>query len=204
MHPIPIVHGLTVGELAQMINGEKWLEGGRTCEIEVVPVKNYTHSDTYSPPVKPSPNLPNDQSVLLYPSLCLFEGTVISLGRGTPFPFQVLGYPDERFGDFTFKPMSVEGAKNPPYEGKTCFGQDLRDVEPESQLNLKYLLTFYNKAQDKDAFFNNFFKNLAGNDILQKQIREGKTEAEIKDSWVSDLDSYKQMRKKYLLYEDFN
>lgn len=204
MHPIPIVHGLTVGELAQMINGEKWLEGARTCEIEVVPVKNYTHRDTYSLPVKPSPNLPNDQSVLLYPSLCLFEGTIISLGRGTPFPFQVIGYPDERFGDFTFKPMSVEGASNPPYEGKKCFGQDLRDVEQETQLNLKYLINFYNKAQDKDAFFNNFFKNLAGNDILQKQIREGKTEAEIKESWAAGLDSYKQMRKRYLLYKDFD
>lgn len=204
MHPIPIVHGLTVGELATMINGEKWLSGGKRCNLEIINNKNYDHKTPYSLPVKPSPNLPNDQAIQLYPSLCFFEGTIISLGRGTQFPFQVIGYPDKRFGDFTFTPKSIVGmAKNPPYENKTCYGLDLRNAELNNNFTLEYLIKFYNLAPDKDKFFNAFFNKLAGNDILQKQIKEGLSEKEIKKSWEKDLSAYKNMRKQYLLYPDF-
>jgi uncharacterized protein YbbC (DUF1343 family) len=205
MHPIPIVHGLTVGELASMINGEKWLAGGKTCQLEVITNKNYDHNTPYSLPVKPSPNLPNDQAIKLYPSLCFFEGTIISLGRGTHYPFQVIGYPDERFGNFTFTPVSIVGmAKNPPHENKVCYGLDLRDTKLSENFTLEYLIKFYQLAPDKDKFFNAFFNKLAGNDILQKQIKDGLSENEIKKSWEKDLNAYKIMRKQYLLYPDFN
>ncbi|CAN5300636.1 DUF1343 domain-containing protein [soil metagenome] len=205
MHPIPIVHGLTVGELATIINGEKWLPGGKECSLEIIKNQNYDHKTSYSLPVKPSPNLPNDQAIKLYPSLCFFEGTILSLGRGTHFPFQVIGYPDELFGDFTFTPKSIVGmAKNPPYENKTCYGLDLRNAELNENFTLKYLIDFYKLAPDKDKFFNAFFNKLAGNDKLQKQIKEGMSESEIKKSWENDLQAYKNMRKQYLLYPDFN
>ncbi len=203
MHPIPIVHGLTVGELAMMINGEKWLPGGATCELEVVKMQNYTHDTPYSLPIKPSPNLPNDQSIMLYPSLCLFEGTIMSMGRGTYFPFQVVGYPDERFGPFRFSPISIDGmAKNPPYENQVCYGVDLRNEPVEDKVSLEYLIRFYKLAENKDKFFNNFFNNLAGNDILMKQIKDGKSEDEIRKTWEKDLEAYKIMREKYLLYQE--
>jgi uncharacterized protein YbbC (DUF1343 family) len=203
MHPIPIVHGLTVGELAMMINGEKWLPGGATCELEVVKMQNYTHDTPYSLPIKPSPNLPNDQSIMLYPSLCLFEGTIMSMGRGTYFPFQVVGYPDERFGPFRFSPISIDGmAKNPPYENQVCYGVDLRNEPVEDKVSLEYLIRFYKLAENKDKFFNNFFNNLAGNDILIKQIKDGKSEDEIRKTWEKDLEAYKIMREKYLLYRE--
>jgi uncharacterized protein YbbC (DUF1343 family) len=203
MHPIPIVHGLTVGELAMMINGEKWLPGGATCELEVVKMQNYTHDTPYSLPIKPSPNLPNDQSIMLYPSLCLFEGTIMSMGRGTYFPFQVVGYPDERFGPFRFSPISIDGmAKNPPYENQVCYGVDLRNEPVEDKVSLEYLIRFYKLVENKDKFFNNFFNNLAGNDILMKQIKDGKSEDEIRKTWEKDLEAYKIMREKYLLYRE--
>ncbi len=201
MHPIPIVHGLTIGELAQMINGEKWLKSGLSCKIDIVKMENYNHETSYSLPVKPSPNLPNDQSIKLYPSLCLFEGTIMSMGRGTYFPFQVVGYPDQKWGDFTFTPKSIEGmSKNPPHENKVCYGMDLREVPVEAKISLDHLIRFYNLSDNKEKFFIKFFNTLAGNDILMNQIKEGKSEEEIRDSWQPGLNAYKKMRLNYLLY----
>ena len=201
MHPIPVLHGLTVGELAQMINGEKWLSGGLQCDLEVVPVKNYHHQKEYILPVKPSPNLPNQKSIKLYPSLCFFEGTIVSIGRGTPFPFQVLGYPDPRAGNFTFTPHDVPGAAiNPKHEGETCYGFDLRDNNEVKGLDLTYLIKMYQDLNQKD-FFNNYFDKLAGNDQLRQQIKAGLNEDEIRLSWQESLSNYKSNRLKYLIYE---
>ncbi len=200
MHPIPIVHGLTVGELARMINGEGWLLSGKACILQVVPVKNYHHSDAYTLPVKPSPNLPNQQAILLYPSLCLFEGTKMSVGRGTPFPFQVVGAPDARFGDFQFTPSATAGAKNPLYKGQTCYGIDLRTPLAKRAFTLRYLIDFYRKSPNKNTFFNNFFDKLVGTDKLRKQIVAGMSEEEIRASWQEELTAYRTLREKYLLY----
>lgn len=200
MHPIPVVHGLTVGELAKMINGEKWLAEGLTCDLQVIKVKHYNHETPYVLPVKPSPNLPNHQAIKLYPSLCFFEGTPISVGRGTRFPFQVIGKPDPRFGSFRFTPVSMEGAKHPPYENQQCYGLDLRAVAVPSAIDLSYLIDFYRKSEDKKDFFKDFFNLLAGTDQLKQQIMAGKTEEEIKQSWAKPLEAYQNMRKKYLLY----
>jgi uncharacterized protein YbbC (DUF1343 family) len=206
MHPIPIVHALTVGELAMMINGEHWLDSGKTCQLEIIKVKNYTHKDHYSLPVKPSPNLPNDEAIKLYPTLCLFEGTNISVGRGTAFPFQVIGSPNIKNGTFTFTPKSIEGmAKNPMYENVKCYGSDLRHLYPESSMfNLRFLIDCYQKTDDKEKYFNNFFNKLAGNNNLQEQVKKGMSESQIKETWQPDLNKYKTLRKKYLLYPDFN
>jgi len=203
MHPIPIVHGLTVGELARMINGEKWMENGITCDLTVVPATNYHHEATYKLPVKPSPNLPNQQAVKLYPSLCLFEGTIISVGRGTYDPFQVIGYPDQKYGSFTFTPESIPGmAKYPKYEGQKCYGKDLRNIEPPQALDLRYLLSFYKISGKGKGFFNGFFDRLAGTDALRNQILSGMAEEEIRKSWQEKLETFKIKRKKYLLYPD--
>ncbi|WP_186756420.1 exo-beta-N-acetylmuramidase NamZ family protein [Echinicola salinicaeni] len=202
MHPIPVVHGLTMGELAQMINGEGWLKGGLKADIKVVPVANWEHSMHYSLPIKPSPNLPNDVSIRLYPSLCFFEGTDISVGRGTYFPFQVYGAPDPKYGNFTFTPTSIDGmSKHPPHEDKKCYGTDLRDTALSHQFTLKYLLEMYQKSGLKAKFFNNFFDKLAGTDKLKEDILAGKSEEEIKASWQSGLEAYKAKREKYLLYK---
>ncbi|MFT4857704.1 MAG: hypothetical protein ACI8YP_003100 [Algoriphagus sp.] len=202
MHPIPVVHGLTVGELAKMINGEKWLRGGLQATIEVVPVGNWTHDMRYNLPVKPSPNLPNDLSIRLYPSICFFEGTIVSLGRGTFFPFQTYGYPDPAFGNFTFTPISIDGmSKTPPLQDQVCYGVDLRNEPLNQQFSLKYLLDAYQKSDKGKAFFSNYFNTLAGTDQLKKMILEGKTALEIEASWQTDLDSYKKLREKYLIYE---
>lgn len=201
MHPIPVVHGLTVGELAQMINGEGWLNGGVKSHIQVIPVKNWNHSMAYSLPVRPSPNLPNDTAIRLYPTLCYFEGTDVSLGRGTYFPFQVYGYPDPKFGDFTFTPVSIDGmSKTPPQQDKKCYGKDLRNEPLTHQFTLKYLLEAYGISGKKEKFFNNFFDKLAGSDQLRKDILAGKTEAEIKASWQEELEAFKNSRQKYLIY----
>ncbi|HYG40014.1 MAG TPA: DUF1343 domain-containing protein [Cytophagales bacterium] len=201
MHPIPIVHGLTVGELALMINGEKWLKNGVQCKVEIVKNKNYQHSDKYLLPIKPSPNLPNNQSISLYPSICLFEGTTLSLGRGTTYPFQVVGGPDPAYGSFTFTPVNIPGMTiNPPLENKLCYGIDLRNVEPKYEFTLKYLIDFYNKSPKKDSFFIPFFEKLVGTKTLREQIIKGMTEEEIKATWKKELDEYRAMRKKYLLY----
>jgi len=206
-HKIAMIHGLTVGELAQMINGEGWLDHGRSCDLEVIPVQNYDHNTPYELPVVPSPSLPNQLSVRLYTSLCLFEGTDISVGRGTDWPFQVLGYPDTVFGDFTFTPGVRPGmAAHVEQQDKLCYGLDLRQLDPQAQtFTLKYLIDFYQKAPFKDQFFSRpeFFDKLAGTDELRKQIVAGQTEEEIRASWATDLEAYKAMRKKYLLYPDF-
>jgi uncharacterized protein YbbC (DUF1343 family) len=201
MHPVPVVHGLTIGEFARMINGEQWLEGKRTCRLDVLPMKNWKHSDSYSLPVKPSPNLPNDQAIRLYPSICYFEGTVLSLGRGTQMPFQVIGHPDLTNMPFQFTPITIEGmAKNPPQENKLCHGLDLRNVEVPRKIELHYLIDMYKLFPDKDKFFIPFFERLAGNAELRQQIKDGWTEDQIRATWQSDLDAYRKTREKYLLY----
>lgn len=201
MHPIPIVHGLTMGELANMINGEGWLGENKSCNLEVITMKNWKHTDPYSVPVKPSPNLPNDQAIKLYPSICLFEGTVISLGRGTPMPFQVIGHPDLKNMPFQFTPVSIDGmSKNPPLENKLCYGLDLQHVNVKPQIDLSYLISFYRAFPDKDKFFNNYFEKLSGTSKLREQIRQGLDETQIRESWREDLEKFAALRKKYLLY----
>jgi uncharacterized protein YbbC (DUF1343 family) len=201
MHPIPVVHGLTVGELAKMINGEGWLKGKAKADIQVIPVKNWNHSMHYSLPIKPSPNLPNDVAIRLYPSLCYFEGTDVSLGRGTYYPFQVYGYPDPKFGDFSFTPVSIPGmSKTPPQQDKKCYGRDLRNTSLDHRFTLEYLIEAYNLSGKKEKFFNNFFDKLAGSDQLRKDILAGKSESEIRENWKKDLEIYQLSRSKYLLY----
>jgi len=204
MHPIPIVHGLTVGELAQMINGEKWLDNGISCDLTVISVENYDHTMTYSLPVKPSPNLPNDLSIALYPSLCLFEGTDISVGRGTYAPFQQIGHPDfTADSSYSFTPVSIDGmSKYPKHQDEKCYGINFSKEPIVRKFTLKYLIEYYHKYEDKDKFFNNFFKKLAGIDQLEQQIKDGLTEEEIRATWEEGLSAYKQMRNKYLLYGD--
>ncbi len=207
MDPIPIVHGCTIGELAQMINEEGWLLTKNKCELTIIPVKNYNHSMRYSLPEKPSPNLPNDLAVRLYPSLCFFEATSVSVGRGTDFPFQVLGGLHEDLGDFEFVPNSIPGvAVNPLNNGKKCYGVDLRKLENIPHFTLKYFLDFYKKYENEEEFLTNesWLNLLAGTDELIKQIREGKSEQEILKSWQPELVKFKELRKKYLLYPDFN
>ncbi|HTN21196.1 MAG TPA: DUF1343 domain-containing protein [Pelobium sp.] len=207
MHPIPIAHGLTNGEFAQMVNGEGWLNNGAKCDLTIIKNANYSHAMEYILPVKPSPNLPNNRSIYLYPSLCLFEGTKTSQGRGTTFPFQVLGSPLLKGKySFAFTPKSIEGmSKNPPFENQACYGIDFRkaneqELKNAKQLNIKLLIDFYQAYPDQANFFTPFFNKLAGNDVLMQQIKTGKTEDEIRASWKKDLDAYKLMRKKYLLY----
>jgi uncharacterized protein YbbC (DUF1343 family) len=200
-HPIPIVHGLTVGEFAGMINGEGWLKNGIQCPLSIIRLINWTHADEYSPPVRPSPNLPTYQAIKLYPSLCLFEGTVISIGRGTPMPFQVLGNPELKNKTFQFTPVSVPGVSNhPPQENKVCYGIDLRSIQVERKLDLSYLLNIYADYPDKSKFFIAYFDKLAGTRDLKNQIISGMTEEQIRATWQKGLDAYKVIRKKYLLY----
>ena len=201
MHPVPIVHGLTVGELARMINGEGWLENGLTCDIEIIAVRNWKHNDFYSLPVKPSPNLPNDQAVRLYPSLCLFEGTVISVGRGTQTPFLVIGNPEFSDMPFQFTPVPIPGMSNePPHKGKVCYGLDLSNAAVPQRIDLQYLLAFYNRYPDKEKFFTGSFNRLAGTPELQKQIRDGLTEEQIRATWQTGLAEFNALRQKYLMY----
>ncbi len=206
-HKIAMIHGLTVGELAMMINGEGWLENGAQCDLTVIPVKNYDHSMKYELPVIPSPSLPNYTSVRLYMSLCLFEGTDINVGRGTDWPFQVIGFPNPIFGDFTFTPSTRPGmVAHVEQQGEKCYGIDLRNIDAQKEkFSMKYVIDFYNKSNFKNTFFSraDFFDKLAGTDQLRLQIMAGKTEAEIKASWANELNQYKKMRKKYLLYKDF-
>lgn len=204
MHPIPVVHGLTVGELAMMINGEGWLPKKAKCKLEVIKCQNYTHKSKYSLPIKPSPNLPNDRAIFLYPSLCFFEGTVASLGRGTDAPFQMVGYPEYPDKTFSFVPKSTEGAKNPPLKDQVCYGVDLRKTQDwKYRFSLQELIKFYQTAPNQSKFFNDFIHKLAGTERLKTMIEQGKTEEEIRASWQSELADYKAKRKKYLLYEDF-
>jgi len=204
MEPIPVVYGLTIGELALMINGEGWLTNGVKCQLTVVEMANYDRQQHYDLSVKPSPNLPNDISIRLYPSLCFFEATDISVGRGTEFPFQVAGYPDEKYGTFKFKPMSIAGmAKSPMHENKDCFGVDLRQESVGHRFTLQYLLSFYQKWTSDRPFFTNrkFFNLLAGNDLLISQIESGLSEEEIRASWQADLNKYLTIRQRYLIYQ---
>lgn len=208
MHPIPVVHGMTVGELAQMINGEQWLKNSAVCDITIIPSEHYNHTIFYELPVKPSPNLPNIRSIYLYPHLCFFEGTTVSIGRGTPTPFQIYGTPKSKIGDFTFTPKSTEGATNPKHKGKVCNGFDLTQLPIEelqqiNQLQLEYLVQMYQNDANKKKFFIPFFEKLAGTKTLRKQIQQGLSAAEIRATWASDLQTFKAKRKTYLLYKDF-
>ena len=201
MHKIPVLHGMTIGEYAQMINGEKWLEKGIQCKLTVIPCENYTRNMSYSLPVKPSPNLPNDQAINLYASLCFFEGTNVSVGRGTEKQFQIYGSPYLPKNDFSFIPKPNEGAKDPLYNGKECHGVDLSKIEKVNRLELKWLLNAYNETDDKSKFFNSFFTKLAGTKKLQQQIESGISEKEIRASWQIGLSKFKERRKKYLIYK---
>lgn len=204
MHTIPLVHGMTIGEYAQMINGEKWLANGVQCDITVIPIKNYTHNTSYSLPIRPSPNLPNDKSIELYPSLGLFEGTNINAGRGTEFQFQRYGAPflNKETMDFTYTPVANFGAKYPKHQNKLCYGEDLKNAKLNGIMTLKWVIKAYQNSTDKSKFFNtdNFTKH-AGTGELQKQIEAGLSETDIKASWQEDLNAFKKIRTKYLLYD---
>lgn len=208
MHHIPVVHGMTIGEYAKMVNGEKWLKDGVQCQLDVVTCENWDHSMTYSLPVKPSPNLPNDDAIILYPSLCFFEGTTVSVGRGTDKPFQQFGAPYFKEAQYSFTPQSNEGAKYPKYEGEQCNGFVLNDfaqfyLNGLGELYLHWLVEAYNMAPEKDKFFNSFFEKLAGTDQLRKDIIAGKTAEQIRESWKEEVSEFKRLRRKYLLYTDF-
>ncbi|WP_417369083.1 exo-beta-N-acetylmuramidase NamZ domain-containing protein [Flavobacterium beibuense] len=201
MHAIPVLHGMTIGEYGQMINGEKWLNNGIKCNLTVIPCLNYNRDLEYHLPVKPSPNLPNDQSISLYPSLCFFEGTNVSVGRGTNKQFQVYGSPFLPKTGFSFTPAPNEGAKDPMYNGKVCFGEDLTKVQKPKQLELKWLIEAYSKTEDKSKFFIPFFTKLAGTKKLQEQIENETSESDIRKSWEQGLNKFKLIRKKYLIYK---
>ena len=204
MHPIPVVYGLTIGELAEMINGQGWLSEAMQCDLTVIPCENYYHGKHVILPVNPSPNLNSDQAVLLYPSTCFFEGTVISEGRGTQLPFQSYGHPDLP-GDFSFTPRAIPGvAEHPKFEGVTCYGKDLSHVEPSTgwnRIELGWLLDAYHAFPRKGEFFTSYFETLAGTASLRKQIEAGWDEASIRESWQKGLEEYKKIREKYLIYQ---
>lgn len=205
MHPIPVAYGLTIGELAGMINGEGWLNQGIKCNLTVITCANYTRGQAYSMPVSPSPNLASDHAVLMYPSTCFFEGTVMSEGRGTAMPFEIYGHPDLP-GEFSFTPETIAGvARNPKFEGQVCYGADLRDFLPEegwTQIQLKWILDAYKAFPRKEEFFTGYFNTLAGTDKLRKQIEEAWDEERIRASWQEDLEQYKVTRSNYVIYEE--
>ncbi|MFT6965997.1 MAG: hypothetical protein ACJAT1_001206 [Marivirga sp.] len=201
MHPIPILHGLTVGELAQMINKEQWLSTEMECDLTIIPMKKYTHDTFYSLPIKPSPNLPTDLSIKLYPSLCLFEGTVISVGRGTYFPFQQIGHPQLNVNySYSFFPISMQGSQHPPFENQACYGIKFDNDSVKGGLQLTYLMEMYHQMPDSAIFFNNFFTKLVGTTSLEQQIKADFTADEIKLSWQENLATYRIMRERYLMY----
>lgn len=210
MHPVPIVHGMTVAEYARMVNGEGWLKNGVRCDLKYVSCEGYTHSDLYQLPVKPSPNLSTMAAVYLYPSVCLFEGTVISVGRGTDKPFEVIGHPKLKNGDYTFTPHSIPGAsKNPPYKDSLCQGHELTSfatnfIRSYRKIFLYWVQGCYADFPDKTKYFNSYFTLLAGTEELQKQIVAGKTEDEIRKSWEPGLAKFREMRTRYLIYPDFS
>jgi len=208
MHPVPIVYGMTIGEYALMVNGEHWLAGDIKCDLRVIPLKNYVRSKLYPLDVKPSPNLPTWQSVYLYPSLCLFEGTVVSVGRGTETPFSVYGHPDFVIGSYTFTPMPGPGAAHPKLSGQRCYGQNLQEYaahyqELDEHFNLSCLIGIYEAIGKDSTFFTPYFEKLAGSEDLRQQIIDGLSQKEIKASWQDDIKAFKLIRKKYLIYEDF-
>jgi len=208
LHPVPVVYGMTIGEYACMINGEGWLKNGVRCNLKVIPLENYTHQSRLKRLERPSPNLTSMNAILLYPSLCFFEGTVISVGRGTEHPFEMFGHPDLFTGSYIFIPESIRGMSlHPPYENRICYGtnlQGLYDVpsEPDGKLNLFWLISAYHSLGNKTEFFTSYFDLLAGTDRLRKQIIEGLSEEEIKKTWQDDLTRFKKIRKKYLLYPE--
>ncbi len=205
MHPIPVVYGMTIGELARMINGENWIPA--LCNLTVISCKNYDHGKLYELPIKPSPNLPNIRAILHYPGLCFFEGTSVSVGRGTPAPFQVVGHPDYPDTVFSFIPKPMRGAMHPPLEGKTCYGIDLRSVDIDSlfdtnQMNISILLKFYNTMRGEGFFNPSWFDKLAGGSSFRESIEKGWSEQQIRESWKSDIEAFKKKREAYLLYPD--
>jgi len=204
MHPVPILYGMTIGEYAKMINGEGWLKGNLKANLTIIPLKNYTHHSFYYLPIKPSPNLPNELAIYLYPSLALFEGTVFSVGRGTDKPFQIYGNPLYKKKSFSFVPYSMEGAKHPKFEGKICYGVDLRSeyINLNSGINLNYIIDAYNNYPNKNRFFlkNGFFDKLAGSSKLRRQIEAKMSPKEIKKSWEKGLNEFKKIRENYLIY----
>lgn len=203
--PIPIVHGMTLGELALMINGEGWLSDKRKCELTVIPCKNYKHSTLYELPIPPSPNLPNIKSIYLYPSTCFFEGTVMSLGRGTSLPFQVYGHPDYKGSNYSFTPQSISGAKNPPLLGKKCYGVDLSDTDDKyirkQGIDLSYVIDAYKNLNIGSKFFTSFFDLLAGCSYVREMIEQGCDADEIKARWQDDVTKFKKQRAPYLIYK---
>jgi len=208
MHPVPLVHGMTIGEYARMINGEGWLNRARRCDLTVVACAGYDHGQFYALPVRPSPNLPNMSAVYLYPSLGLFEGTIVSVGRGTEQPFQCIGYPGNPVGAFSFTPKSLPGAKDPPHLGRVCSGLNLHaygafQSRMERKLTLQWLIGFYQQCPDQTSYFNNFFDRLAGGPDLRQRIVRGEEEEAIRASWQPGLASFQRVRSKYLLYPDF-
>lgn len=207
MHPVPLVHGMTIGEYARMINGEGWLKGKVRCDLVVVSCLGYDHGKFYELPVRPSPNLPNTAAVFLYPSLGLFEGTIVSVGRGTDKPFQCIGYPGCKLGTYAFIPRSMPGAKDPPYRDQACTGIDLSEygsfyVRLDPRIQLEWLIGAYQGAPDKRTFFTPFFDKLAGGSALRKDILAGKSEEAIRAEWRPALEAFKRMRAKYLLYDE--
>lgn len=207
MHPVPLVHGMTIGEYARMINGEGWLKGARRCDLTVIECAGYDHQRFYRLPVRPSPNLPNMSAVYLYPSLGLFEGTVVSVGRGTEKPFQCIGYPGNPVGAYHFTPRAMPGAKEPPHKGMPCTGIDLEaygefQSRMERRINLQWLIGLYQAAPMKETFFNGFFDKLAGGPSLRQAIVRGESEEIIRAAWEKDLERFKRIRSKYLLYPD--
>lgn len=203
MNPVPVVHGMTIGEYAQMINGEGWLKNNAICNLTVIKMVGYTHDTPYSLPIKPSPNLPNDRAINLYPSLCFFEGTFISAGRGTDMQFQVFGAPSLPISKYPFRftPQANEGARNPKFKGQQCHGKDLRNEPRLNKINLEWLIEAYNANGKKSDFFNAFFVKLAGTEKLQQQIEQGLSAEEIRDSWKAGLAAFQKIRGKYLVYE---
>ncbi len=208
MHPVPVVYGMSIGEYAKMINGERWLKNGIQCDLRIIPCKNWARNQNYKLPVKPSPNLPNSLAITLYPSLCFFEGTSVSAGRGTDYPFQCYGHPLMHKSAFSYVPRSIAGAsKYPKFKGQKCNGFDLRllnecEFRAKQKLDLSYLLTAYSQLKGKGKFFNAFFKNLAGTEKLKLQLQQGMLEEQIRESWQKDIAKFKEIRKKYLIYDD--
>ena len=204
--PIPVVHGMTLGELALMVNGERWLPASRICDITVIKCKNYTHQTMYQLPIPPSPNLPNMKAVYLYPSICYFEATPVSLGRGTQLPFQVYGHPNMTGYNYSFTPQSTSGAKNPPQLGRLCHGVNLSELSEEEirkkGVDLSYLVDAYRNLNMDDYFFRPFFERLIGTDYVRKMIEQGKDADEIKAMWKEDVEKFKVQRRPYLLYEE--
>lgn len=204
--PIPIVHGMTLGELALMVNGEGWLPASRVCDVTVIKCENYTHQTMYRLPIPPSPNLPNMTSIYLYPSTCFFEGTPVSLGRGTPLPFQIYGHPKMTGYDYSFTPKSVRGAKTPPQLNQLCHGVELSKMSDEEAwkrgVDLSFVIDAYNNLKMGDSFFRPFFELLVGTDYVRKMIKEGKSADEIKAMWRGDVEKFKRQRKPYLLYQE--